>query len=113
MPALGRRRPTVAGAIVRLTITLGVIIVGSLVGCSVNRRPPATPAAIIASGAPLAAAHRATIDSVIDRLARRAVSRGDHTLDILLLSGGGQNGAYGAGFLRGWKSRIDAPMPQF
>jgi predicted acylesterase/phospholipase RssA len=97
----------------RLAITVGVIIAGLLVGCSVNHRPPATPATIMASGAPLAAAHRAVIDSVIDRLARRAVSRGDRTLDILLLSGGGQNGAYGAGFLRGWKSRSDSPMPQF
>jgi hypothetical protein len=68
---------------------------------------------IAASGAGLAASYRATIDSVIERLARRAVARGDRTLDILLLSGGGQNGAYGAGFLRGWKSRSDVPMPQF
>ena len=60
------------------------------------------------------AEHRATLDSVVERLARRAVTRGDNTVDILLLSGGGQYGAYGAGFLRGWKARADgAPMPRF
>ena len=113
MSALGRRRPMSAESLVRLAVTVGVAAIGTLAGCGVNHRPPATPAAILASGPPLAAAHRATIDSVIERLARRAVTRGDRTLDILLLSGGGQNGAYGAGFLRGWKSRADSPMPQF
>jgi predicted acylesterase/phospholipase RssA len=99
--------------VVRVVATLGVAAIGVFTGCAVNHRPPATPATISASGPGLAASYRATIDSVIDCLARRAVSRGDRTLDILLLSGGGQNGAYGAGFLRGWKSRTDAPMPQF
>ena len=112
MPASGRRRPR-TGVLGRLTITLGVAFLGVLAGCGVNHRPAATRAAIAASGPPLAAAHRATIDSVIERLARRAAARGDQTLDILMLSGGGQNGAYGAGFLRGWKARSDAPMPQF
>jgi len=56
---------------------------------------------------------RAATDTTIARLARRAVRRGDRTLDILLLSGGGQNGAYGIGFLRGWRDRKDAPLPRF
>jgi hypothetical protein len=50
---------------------------------------------------------------VVARLARRAVARPDHTVDVLMLSGGGQNGSYGVGFLRGWRSRSDAPMPTF
>jgi hypothetical protein len=57
--------------------------------------------------------HRATLDSVIERLARRAALRGDRTLDLLFLSGGGQHGAYGAGFLRGWRARADSAMPRF
>ena len=81
--------------------------------CAVNTRPPTTRAAIAQQGAPLAASYAATIDTVIERLARRAVARGDRTLDILLLSGGGQHGAYGTGFLRGWRTRADAPMPKF
>ena len=96
-----------------VTATVGVAVFVLVSGCAVNHRPPATPATIMASGPGLAAAHRATVDTVIERLARRAASRGDRTLDILLLSGGGQNGAYGAGFLRGWKSRSDGPMPRF
>jgi hypothetical protein len=41
------------------------------------------------------------------------VARGDRTLDLLLLSGGGQHGAYGVGFLRGWASRTDTLIPRF
>lgn len=55
----------------------------------------------------------ATSDSIVHRLARRALARGDRTVDVLLLSGGGQNGAYGVGFLRGWKSRVESPLPTF
>jgi predicted acylesterase/phospholipase RssA len=58
-------------------------------------------------------AHEAVRDSVLSRLVRRAVARGDRTLDLLLLSGGGQHGAYGVGYLRGWASRPDAPMPRW
>ena len=111
MSALGRRWPNTS-LVKRTAATLGVAAF-AVTGCAVNHRPPATPATIAASGPGLAASYRATLDSVVDRLARRAVTRGDRTLDILLLSGGGQNGAYGAGFLRGWKSRGDAPMPRF
>jgi hypothetical protein len=97
----------------RRAVALGAATFGVFTGCSVNRRPPATVATIAASSPGLAVAYRATMDSVIERLVRRAASSSDRTLDILLLSGGGQNGAYGAGFLRGWKTRSDAPMPQF
>ena len=60
--------------------------------CAVNKRPPTTQARIIADAAPLAAEYDALRDSVVERLARRAVTRGDRTLDILILSGGGQHG---------------------
>ena len=33
-----------------------------------------------------------------------------HPLQILVLSGGGQNGAFGAGFLVGWRTRGDRPQ---
>src|SRR5512132_3517775 len=100
------RRAWVGGAVVAVALS-------SATACSVNKRPKTTLPAIIASGPPLAEAYRQTIDSVVERLARRATTRGDATLDILVLSGGGQHGSYGAGFLRGWKSRSDAPMPTF
>jgi hypothetical protein len=89
---------------------LGCTLLGA---CAVIRRPPATLASIQASAAPARAEARATVDTVVERLARRAVRRGDRTLDLLFLSGGGQHGAYGVGFLRGWRERADAPMPRF
>ncbi|MEP6691943.1 MAG: patatin-like phospholipase family protein [Gemmatimonadaceae bacterium] len=76
-------------------------------------RPAATIASIQAHGDSARSAERATVDTIAERLARRAVARGDRTLDILMLSAGGQNGAYGAGFLRGWRARSDASMPRF
>jgi predicted acylesterase/phospholipase RssA len=33
-----------------------------------------------------------------------------HPLQVLMLSGGGQNGAFGAGFLQGWQERGDRPQ---
>jgi hypothetical protein len=84
-----------------------------LSGCAAISRPPATVASLTAESLPLATRDRALRDSVIARLVRRAERRGDGTLDVLLLSGGGQNGAYGAGFLRGWQQRSDTAMPRF
>ena len=92
---------------------VAVIAFATTTACAVNKRPATSQAAIIAHAAPLAAAHAAMRDTIVERLVRRVVARGDRTLDILILSGGGQHGAYGAGFLRGWRSRADAPMPKF
>lgn len=85
----------------------------ALSGCAAIRRPPATVASLARDAEGLRTAERALRDTVIERLARRAVSRGDRTVDVLLLSGGGQMGAYGAGFLRGWRSRPEGPLPTF
>ena len=82
-------------------------------GCATVHRPSATRESLQRDAAVAAAHEQATADSIVDRLARRALARGDRTVDILLLSGGGQNGAYGAGFLRGWKARTDDVMPTF
>jgi predicted acylesterase/phospholipase RssA len=88
-------------------------LVSLAAACAAVHRPPATAVSLQADGVAARVSHRATIDRVLDGLARRAVARGDRTLDLLLLSGGGQHGAYGAGFLRGWRSLEDAPMPRF
>lgn len=48
----------------------------------------------------------------LDRIAedfRRRLNRGDQRRSILALSGGGANGAYGAGMLVGWSQRGDRP----
>jgi len=85
----------------------------ALQGCAAIHRPQTTVSALLADADVARTTERQLRDTVVARLARRAVSRPDHTIDVLMLSGGGQNGAYGVGFLRGWRERTDAPMPQF
>lgn len=84
-----------------------------LTACAAVHRPPTTIPALVADADTSRLAERRLRDTVIARLARRAITRTDHTLDLLMLSGGGQNGAYGVGFMRGWRARTDAAMPQF
>ncbi len=85
----------------------------AVTGCAAVHRPPTTYADVAAAEAPFAEQQAALRTRVVERLVERVARRGDGTLDILVLSGGGQNGAYGAGFMRGWKTRPDAPMPTF
>lgn len=82
-------------------------------GCAAVHRPATTVPALLADADVARGTERTLRDTVIARLARRVVARQDRTLDILMLSGGGQNGAFGIGFLRGWRERTDAPMPRF
>jgi len=94
-----------------------LILLASLVpmlnACAAIHRPKTTLPQLAEDAVAAGRAEQATRDSVLARLVRRAVARGDRTLDVLMLSGGGQNGAYGAGFLRGWRARGDAPPPTF
>lgn len=84
-----------------------------IAGCAAIHRPPTTVTTLEAERSTLRASQQTLVDTLMDSLARRAVARGDHTLDVLFLSGGGQDGAYGAGFLRGWHSRTTEPSPRF
>lgn len=93
-----------------LTLVAALVLCAS---CAAVHRPPATLASLEHDADDARRTDEATTDSIVARLARRALARGDRTVDILLLSGGGQGGAYGAGFLRGWRARADAPMPTF
>src|SRR5262249_37371593 len=97
----------------RFLVALCLAVVGTISACAAIKRPSTTIEKLNASVDSLAALNRELRDSVAERLARRVVARGDNTLDILVLSGGGQMGAYGAGFLRGWHSRSGASMPRF
>lgn len=54
-----------------------------------------------------------TLRRMVERLAERARGRRSRELDVLLLSGGGQHGAYGMGFLRGWQERGAGVFPEF
>lgn len=84
-----------------------------LTGCATIHRPPTTLQQLQQEAVTAGRAEQITRDSVLVRLVRRAVARGDKTLEVLMLSGGGQNGAFGAGFLRGWRSRSDVGLPTF
>lgn len=84
-----------------------------IAGCAVADRRSINAESLQAHADAARLAQEATITSLIDSLAHRCIVRGDRTLDLLLLSGGGQHGAYGIGFLRGWQTRTDAPMPRF
>jgi hypothetical protein len=84
-----------------------------LTGCAAVHRPATSITALLTDADASRLAERRLRDTVVARLARRAIARPDHTVDVLMLSGGGQNGAYGVGFMRGWRARSDAPMPTF
>jgi hypothetical protein len=56
---------------------------------------------------------RDTLWRIADTLAQRMRQRDNSVLDVLALSGGGQNGAYASGFLRGWRARSGSPLPDF
>lgn len=45
-----------------------------------------------------------------DNFMRYLERKRGHALNLLSLSGGGQNGAFGAGFLKGWRERGDRPQ---
>jgi predicted acylesterase/phospholipase RssA len=94
-------------------VLLTAALASGFASCAVIHRPPTSLSALDQDRAAWTVAHQALIDQWVTSLVHRAAVRGDRTLDLLLLSGGGQNGAYGAGFLRGWKSRPDASMPGF
>jgi predicted acylesterase/phospholipase RssA len=95
----------------RPPVTL-LFLVLLVAGCGSVHRTLTVPElqASLAADRPAYASARQT---VITRIAERVMARGDAKLDVLVLSGGGQQGAFGAGFLRGWSARTDPPMPRF
>ncbi|MES1259715.1 MAG: hypothetical protein ABUL71_03905, partial [Gemmatimonadota bacterium] len=63
-------------------VLCGAILVAAMPGCAVIHRPPATVASLASEAPAILASERATIDTVVARMARRAVARGDRQLDI-------------------------------
>ena len=78
-----------------------VLVAIAASGCAAIHRPPTTIPDLLKDADAARSSERTLRDTVVARLARRAIARPDHTVDVLLLSGGGQNGAYGVGFVRG------------
>lgn len=54
-------------------------------------------------------------DALVERMYQRQQKDPDATMDFLVLSGGGENGAFGAGFMLGWSRIPDGPgsLPVF
>jgi hypothetical protein len=82
-------------------------------GCAAIHRPATTVSALAVVRKSEVTRARVQLDSIIERLARRTVARGDGALDKLYLSGGGQHGAYAAGFLQAWSGNSASPIPTF
>ena len=76
----------------RLALTLLAVISA---GCSAPRNP--------CSEHSLEVSHPAAIGSAVYALLERSIAE-EQDLHVLALSGGGQNGAYGAGLLKGWRA---------
>jgi predicted acylesterase/phospholipase RssA len=64
-----------------------------------------------AQGQQMRPVHRLPTSISGDNLIRYLERKSGHALNLLSLSGGGQNGAFGAGFLNGW--RESGRRPQF
>ena len=99
--------------LVHLRRTAPLCALVAMTGCAAISRPATSVPALVADADTSRIAERRLRDTVVTRLVRRAIAKPDHSLDVLLLSGGGQNGSYGVGFVRGWRERADQPMPQF
>ncbi|MEO1089103.1 MAG: patatin-like phospholipase family protein [Pseudomonadota bacterium] len=96
-------------------------LIAATTACSAPPRDPATVLAIQTQADRYEAEREAESEATRQRLIDRgdAIASGrtrDSTFDILLLSGGADWGAFGAGFLAAWNELGDAaayPMPEF
>lgn len=91
----------------------------SLAGCAVERPTSVTCDGLEPAGAVLVPvqvdAETFAADMMLQGIAQAAKTdpQGPITLNVLSLSSGGQYGAFGAGFLRGWSENTATPRPAF
>ncbi len=111
----GRRCPShLDVGISRTAGTLGLLAVLAFFGCAGPSRPVLSEAELkeraVADQAQMASGLHDAITKVIARVERRAeASPGEvPTVNILAMSGGGDYGAFGAGFLVGWGAISDS-----
>jgi len=101
-----------------------VVMVGCLAGCSSEKRPVKTQQALLEHREANAKSLAALQTTYMDRLIARAKAKQDEniakkidqptTIDLLVISGGGDWGAFGAGFLKGWGTVTgDMARPKF
>jgi predicted acylesterase/phospholipase RssA len=96
----------------RLAIVAIAVVCIATPSCSLFRESSSVPK-VRSAGTDALEAQQATVRRLVDLLAQRVRERRDAALDILLISSGGQQGAYAAGFLRGWQERTQPGMPHF
>lgn len=100
---------------IRLLTTIAIALIALQPACA-PRRPVEAEADLIAEGVARKSQFKASmVDATRDVLMRVAQETGDErTIDVLVLSGGGDYGAFGAAFLRAWKERAgENAMPEF
>lgn len=97
----------------RIIITTSVLTILLTSACASVSRPERTIEQLVAAAPAENQRQAATIEQSLVTLADRVAVRQNTHIDVLMLSGGGQNGAYGMGFMRGWQQRLEAPMPEF
>ncbi|WLD59265.1 patatin-like phospholipase family protein [Salinispirillum sp. LH 10-3-1] len=98
----------------RVFITATVVLTAALISAcaSVSRTERSIDDLVKAAPGENAQQERVIAQSLVT-LADRVAAQNAAQIDILMLSGGGQNGAYGMGFMRGWQQNADFPMPEF
>ena len=101
-----------------MRLTAAVLLVGALCSCAgAPTRQERTQAQLLAEREALDAARTDAVQQLIAMLLARAETKArsaQPTMDFLILSGGGDWGAFGAGVLKGW-GRVTGDMarPQF
>ena len=103
--------------------TLAVIACLAVAGCEVARPPvtmctgleAAAPASFLPNSVRIVTTQEVTATIAADAIAEAIedTRRGPVVLEVLTLSSGGQYGAFGAGFLRGWSENPVTPRPEF
>ncbi len=105
------------GSVRRLLRVAALASVAALGACQGPQRAPETPEQFAQRSAREQESCRNFFNGLAGRMSRRLDddAKAHTTLDILVLSGGGDFGAFGAGFLQGWGHAKDpsARRPQF
>src|SRR5690348_953488 len=101
----------------RIHLAAAVVAAMILVGCSSEKRPPRTSEQLLRMRRDSDDQAAADAGKLVGQLLKRTKSQYDDytahkranapVVDILIISGGGDWGAFGAGFLKGW-SKIAA-----
>ena len=103
----------------RLNIGIAFVTISlALASCSALPRPERSDAQLREEKKALVERQLESIENVVDTVVARmemiqSGATADSTYDVLLLSGGGDWGVFGAAFLNGWFENQELPIPEF